>query len=171
MSNTEGNICCDAPPGSPPLTLVVAMSDTGVIGHGGRLPWHLPQDLSLFKDLTLGGAVIMGRKTFESLPAPLDGRINLVVSRTLKTAPGRTLCADFPAAYALARHLQLSTYIIGGVDLYRQALPSCQQMVVSWVEGAPKGDVFFPEIEWSRWEERRMEQYSGFKRGFYERLG
>ncbi|WP_158247084.1 dihydrofolate reductase [Geothermobacter hydrogeniphilus] len=152
------------------LTLVAAMTDNGVIGRRGEMPWWLPAELQLFRQLTMGGILIMGRKTFTSLPAPLPGRINLVVSRHLQTAPGRTVCSSLQTALQLAATLPRPVFIVGGAQLYRQALPRCEKMVLSWVEGQPQGDTFFPAIEWSEWEIEREERYSGFRRCFYCRI-
>jgi len=154
----------------PALTLVAAMTDNGVIGRRGEIPWQLPAELQLFRQLTMGGTLIMGRKTFTSLPAPLPGRINLVVSRHLQSAPGRTVCSSLQTALQLAAALPRAVFIVGGAQLYRQALPRCGKMVLSWIEGQPQGDTFFPAIEWSEWKIEREESYSGFRRCFYCRI-
>ncbi len=150
-------------------TLVVAMTRSGIIGVAGRLPWSLPEDLRLFRKLTWGGTVLMGRATFESLPAPLAGRHNLVVSRTLEKAPGAEVWPSPEAALARARQLGRPIFIIGGRQLYRATLPHCEQLVVSWVEGDFPGDIHFPEVDWSNWERIREEHHPGFRRCWYRR--
>ncbi len=157
------------PRSHPTLTLVAAMTPTGVIGDHGTLPWELPEDLRLFRELTWGGTLIMGGKTMRSLPSPLPGRFNLVVSRQLKTATGRTLCTSWPAALTFALQLSRPIYVIGGASIYQQALHDCQNMVISRLEQEFEGNILFPDIDWSEWRMEREEAYCGFRRCFYRR--
>src|SRR5512147_2937609 len=94
------------------LAIVVAMTAAGVIGRDGSLPWDLPADRRLFRQLTLGGAVIMGRRTFESLPAPLAGRLNIVVTSSNRHSPGVETAPDMATALELARRSGRPTFVI-----------------------------------------------------------
>lgn len=128
----------------------------GVIGRAGTMPWHLPEDLAHFKTTTLGAPVIMGRRTWESLPQafrPLPGRENIVVSRdSCYVAPGARLVPSLDAALAAARITGAHTaWVIGGGELYRLAMPIATELVVTRIElRVPDADTLAPEIgsEW-----------------------
>ena len=123
------------------LRLIYARARNGVIGRDGRMPWHLPEDLAHFKRATLGSPVIMGRKTWESLPPvfrPLPGRRNIVVTRQGDwQASGAEVAHSLEQALALCQDAPLA-WVMGGADIYRQALPLAQQVVVTEI-----GAVFF----------------------------
>jgi dihydrofolate reductase len=142
-----------------PLWLIAAVARNGVIGHHNDLPWRFPEDLQYFKQKTLGHPVIMGRKNWESFKGrPLKGRPNLVVSRTLTQAdlpPGARLCPDLESAIGTARMLgaEQPPFIIGGAEIYRQALPLVTRMYLTDIPGTPDGDVFFPAFDASQWRE------------------
>ncbi len=130
------------------------MAENRVIGFKGRIPWHLPEDFQWFKQTTIGGAVLMGRKTFESLGKPLPGRENVVLSRTLPPQPGvlvlRTL-SELQARFSSRE----DAWIIGGAELYAQTLSSCTELYLSLVNGHPEGDAVFPEFgAWFKAPER-----------------
>ena len=135
--------------GRPRVSLIAAVARNGVIGRDGRMPWHLPEDLKRFKALTMGHALLMGRKTHESIGRPLPGRRNIVVSRSL---------AEAPAGCELARSLDVATagpgpvMLIGGGELYAQALPRAQRMELTLVDAAPEGDTRFPEWRLRDWQ-------------------
>jgi dihydrofolate reductase len=126
------------------LSLIAAVARNGVIGHGGRLPWHLPADLAHFKRTTLGRPVIMGRKTWESLRAALPGRRNLILTRTPGyRAPGAEVFASLDAALA-ACGPAADPVVIGGAALYAEALPRAQRIFLTRVHADVPGDAFFP---------------------------
>lgn len=140
------------------IAAIVAMDEGRVIGNNGEIPWHLPEDLAHFRATTMGGIVIMGRKTWESIPPkfrPLPGRINIVVSRqgTGLSLPDGVLSAASPEeALAIAR--QISTddshgaiWVIGGAQLYAALLPFCDEVHCTHVPGKHAGDVTFPNFE------------------------
>lgn len=138
--------------GAPCWTLVVAMSRNGVIGAGGRLPWHLPADLRHFKEITLGKPVVMGRRTWESIGQPLPGRLNLVVTRQ----PGY-LAEGAGVLHSLDEVAKTTgqapeIMLIGGAELYQAALPRVRRMVITRVEAEVEGDVLFPEVSWNEWD-------------------
>lgn len=128
-----------------PLISIAACDPDRVIGRDGQLPWHLPEDLRLFKKITLGHPIVMGRRTWDSLPRrPLPGRENIVFSRSLH-APGATVVDD---ASKLAGHLgERVAYLIGGAALYTALLPFCTALILTHVHERHAGDVFFPEFE------------------------
>jgi dihydrofolate reductase len=133
-------------------TLIVAHSSNGVIGRSGQLPWRLPTDLARFKDLTWGGTVVMGRKTYESLPAkvrPLPGRTNIVVTRQVDfRAPGCIVAGSLEEALAL--NSDGSTFVMGGEQIYRAAFPLVDRILVTLIEDYVDGDTYFPPLgpEW-----------------------
>lgn len=134
-----------------PLTLVAAVAADGTIGHEGSIPWHVPEDMRHFRAVTLGHAVIMGRKTFESLPGrrPLRDRRNIVVTRNPGlVAEGFEVAHSLDEAIALARATDDDPRIIGGETLYREAMPRATTLLLTrlWREW-PCGDALFPEVE------------------------
>lgn len=140
----------------PILALIAACSRGGVIGVENRLPWHLPEDMKFFRETTRGKPVIMGRKTWESLPAafrPLPGRLNIVVSRNPGfEAPGASVVASLPEALAAAGDAEIA-FVIGGAELYRQALPLADRLLLTEIDQAYDGDAFFPEFDRNTWTE------------------
>jgi dihydrofolate reductase len=139
-----------------PLALIAAMAKNRVIGNRGDLPWHEPEDLAHFKRTTSGHAVIMGRKTAESLKfRPLPKRRNLVVTRQAGLVlPGFEVFTDLDAAIAAARTTDTEPFIIGGGELYRLALPQITTMYLTVVEREPEGDAYFPAFAENDWQER-----------------
>ena len=148
----------------------VARSRNGVIGRDGALPWRLKSDLALFKTLTLGKPVIMGRKTWESLPKrPLPGRINIVVTRDgsyeeNKLSRGALICERFDEAVQIAREQAEEdgaeeVCVIGGASLFELALPKARRIYLTEVEAQVDGDVRFPPFDETGWREVRREAY------------
>lgn len=139
---------------STELALIWAQAANGVIGSQGQIPWHLPEDLAHFKALTHGHPVIMGRKTWESLPPqfrPLPGRRNVVISRNPdRTAAGAEVLPSLSAALAELSQVE-RIWVIGGGQLYAQALPLAQRIERTEIDLAPAGDTFAPDIDdkWS----------------------
>ncbi len=138
------------------VAAVVAMDEDRVIGKAGGLPWHIPEDLAHFRNLTKGHIVVMGRKTWESLPEkfrPLPGRTNVVVSRDLArlALPDGVVGVDSPeeavrVAKTIARDDQC-VWIIGGAELYRATLPLCSEVHLTVVDGSHEGDAYLPPFE------------------------
>ena len=142
------------------LSLIVAAAENNVIGKDNKLPWHLPDDLKRFRALTRGKAVIMGRKTFESIGHPLPDRLNIVVSRHLEVAPaGCSLASSLTAALELARGESDEVFVIGGAELFGLALPLADRLYLTRVHGKIDGDVFLPEIDFSEWREVADEEH------------
>lgn len=144
----------------PRIYLVAAVAANGVIGRDGRLPWHLPEDLKHFKRLTLGHPVIMGRRTWESLKAPLPGRDNIVLTRAAGyDAPGAAVANSLPAALALCAGEPV-VFIIGGEQLFAESLPMAAGLVLTEIHRDYEGDTWFPPYERSRWRESQRESHT-----------
>jgi len=146
------------------ISIVVAVADNGVIGRDGGLPWRISSDLKTFRRLTMGKPLIMGRRTFQSLKKPLDGRDNIVVSGNSDYKPeGALVVGDLPSALALARACAEKRgvdeiAIIGGTAVFEAALPIADRIYKTEVHGTPEGDAMFPELDWSDWQEVGREE-------------
>lgn len=145
------------------LHLIYARARNGTIGKDGQMPWHLPEDLAHFKRVTLGQPVIMGRKTWDSLPArfrPLPGRVNIVVTRQSDWhSAGAWRAASLDVAMRLCGDAP-NVWIIGGAEIYRQAEPLASTAVVTEIDADFDGDAFAPELGDS-WQEIRRESHVG----------
>lgn len=141
------------------IVLVVAAAENGVIGAGGRLPWRMPSDMRLFKRLTLGKPVIMGRKTFQSLKGPLVDRDNIVVTRDPAfTAAGVHVARSIDEAMGVAHSFAMARgateiAIIGGAEIYRAALPLAHRVYLTRVHATPDGDTWLPDLPASQWRQ------------------
>jgi len=135
------------------LSLIVAVAENGVIGREGGLPWHLSADLKRFKRLTMGHTIVMGRKTWESIGRPLPGRTMLVVSRQADyQANGVQVVGSLAEAIDQAQQAGEETlFVIGGAEIYRQALPKANRLYLTRVLAPIDGDTHFPEIDLSVW--------------------
>ena len=148
------------------IVLVVARADNGVIGAGGTLPWRLPSDLKRFRALTMGKPIVMGRKTFESIGKPLPGRDNIVVTRNPGfRADGIILVLSVDQALRVARDLALGrgvdeAAVIGGADIYAQALPLADAIALTEVHATPEGDTVFPALNTEEWRETSRERHA-----------
>lgn len=134
------------------LSLIAAMSENRVIGREGRLPWHLPADLKWFKQKTMGHHIIMGRKTWESPGHPLPGRTSIVITRqTDYLAPDAIVVDSLEAALARVAGADPEPFIIGGGEIFEQALPRVHRMYLTIVHGHIEGDAWFPPVDESQW--------------------
>jgi dihydrofolate reductase len=128
----------------PPVTLVVARAQNGVIGRNGRLPWHLPADLKRFKALTMGSVMVMGRRTFDSLPGLLPGRRHIVLTRDPGwSAPGAEIARSIEEALQLASGERVS--VIGGAEIFAVFLPIADRLELTEVLANIEGDTFIPD--------------------------
>jgi dihydrofolate reductase len=161
----------------PRLALIAAVARNGVIGMANRLPWHLPADLKHFKALTTGNSVIMGRKTWESLPEkfrPLPGRRNIVVTRNdAYRAEGALVATSLPAAVALVASGE--AFVIGGAELYAAALPHADRLELTEIDADYAGDTWFPLRDPNEWRESAREAHAdpagpGYAFVSYERI-
>ena len=141
-------------PARPLITLAVAVSDNGVIGRDGGLPWHLPEDLRRFKAATLGKPVVMGRRTFESIGRALPGRHNIVLTRAAgfrPADPGVSVVHDLDAALSAAGDVP-EVMIIGGAEIYALSLPRAGRILLTRVHARIEGDTVFPVLDPAEWE-------------------
>ena len=150
----------------PILSIVVARAANGVIGRDGDLPWRLKSDLALFKANTLGKPIIMGRKTWDSLPRkPLPGRMNVVLSRDGSFEPANAVvCESFLEAVQMAREQAQEdgadeVCVIGGRTLFEMALPKAKRLYITEVDAEVDGDVTFPAFDEAAWTEVRREEH------------
>jgi dihydrofolate reductase len=145
------------------LSLIVAMAANRTIGLAGGMPWHLPGDLKFFKRTTMGHPVVMGRKTYQAIGGALPGRSNIVVTRDRGfTAPDADVVHDLAQALAKAEALaeiegSEEIFVIGGADVYGQALEAADRIYLTEVEGEFPGDAFFPEFDRRPWRETARE--------------
>jgi len=145
---------------APRVYLVAAVAANGIIGVDGRLPWHLPEDLKHFKQLTLGHPVIMGRRTWESLKGPLPGRENIVVSRQPGyEAKGAAVASSLDAALALCAGEKV-VFVIGGTQLFKDSLPIASGLVMTELKRGFVGDTWFPEYDRTQWREAQREAHT-----------
>lgn len=147
-------------PVHPNLSLIAALSENGVIGRDNGLPWRLPADLAHFKRLTLGKPIVMGRRTWESLPGLLPGRTHIVVTRTpAYDAPGARVARSPDEALALAGDVD-EVMLIGGAALYAAMLPAVSRMYLTRVHAEVDGDACFPAFDPAAWREVAREDHA-----------
>ena len=133
------------------VSLVAAMSENRVIGKDGTLPWRLPDDLKFFKRLTVDHTVIMGRKTFDEIKRPLDNRRNVVITRNPAFHPhGVTVVPSLAEALALGA-TEREVFVVGGGEIFREALPRADRLYLTVVHARVDGDTFFPEFDKDGW--------------------
>ncbi len=151
------------------LSIIVAVASDGAIGRANDLLWHLPADLKRFKELTTGHTILMGRKTFESLPhGPLPNRRNIIISRSLPAQPGAEVYPTIQQALEACASDE-EVFIIGGGEIYRQLLPNTEQIYLTRVQASfPDAEVFFPELDPTKWIEEAREVYSRDERNEYD---
>lgn len=141
-----------------PVTLIVARAENGVIGRDGKLPWHLPADLKRFKAVTMGSAMIMGRRTFDSLPGLLPGRRHIVLTRDLDwSAEGAEVVHDVQEALAHAGEGAVT--VIGGAEIFAALLPLVTRIELTEVAGAVPGDTYMPDPRGPEWQEVAREEH------------
>jgi dihydrofolate reductase len=158
------------------LSLIAAVAANGVIGAGGDIPWQYPDDLTHFKQTTVGHPVIMGRRTFDGirrdLGGPLPERLNIVLTTTPDQLPASvTAVTSTTAALSEAADSGASTtYVIGGATVYEQFLPQADELILTELTAAFDGDTVFPTVDWSRWSETARTTHSDFEIIKYTRI-
>ncbi len=144
----------------PALALIAAVASNGVIGRDGKLPWRLPEDLRRFRALTTGHSIIMGRRTWESLPRALPERQNIVVTRQPEfMAEGAIVTGSLDEALARVERPE-PAFCIGGGELYRAALPLAQTAFITAIERAFEGDATCPPLDPAQWRETARESHA-----------
>lgn len=156
------------------LALIVAMAENRVIGINNNLPWHLSEDLKYFRRVTMGKPIIMGRKTFESIGRPLPGRTNIIVSRNPDyQAEGIKVVHSLKAAKELADNICFidgmdEAMVIGGAELYEQALPEADRIYLTQVHAEVHGDAWFPAFDRGQWRQVAREDFKAVEPNPYD---
>ncbi len=154
------------------VSIIAAMTKDRVIGLNGALPWSIPEEMKLFRDLTENNIIVMGKNTWLSLPQkfrPLPNRINIVVSKSLSEQEGATVCKTVESALETARKSKGEIYCIGGAELFCFVLPISQNLHISWIKKDYKGDTYFPDIDFNQWEEKERKEFAEFTYTRYKR--
>jgi len=141
------------------ISLIVAMTRNRVIGQGGRMPWHLPADLRHFRKLTMGKPIVMGRKTFESIGKALPGRRNIVVTRQQNYQARDCLVVDSLERALTDNRDSREVMIIGGAEIYSEALPRADRIYLTLIECELDGDATFPELDRCQWRQKERIDY------------
>jgi dihydrofolate reductase len=154
----------------PNVTMIAAVGRNGVIGDGLMMPWHLSEDLKFFKRTTMGHPMVMGRRTFDSMGA-LPGRRSIVVTRQPGwSAAGVEVAHSVPEALAAASDSE-QVFVVGGGEIYRQAMAYAARLLVTEVDQSPDGSVTFPPIDPADWVETARDEHPGYAWVTYERRG
>ncbi len=154
------------------ITIIAALTHEGVIGKEGGLPWHLPEDMAHFRKVTAGNTVVMGRKTYESIPAkfrPLPKRHNIVISRSVQEIEGADVCSSIQDALAKAQEYGKEVFVIGGAQIYALALPFATKLLLSHVRESHPGDIYFPKFNKENWEVVETTEFDKFTLKEYRR--
>jgi len=150
------------------ITVLAAVGANLAIGRDGNMPWHLPEDLAHFKATTMGHVMVMGRKTYDSIGRALPGRRTIVITRQAGWyAPSVEVAHSLPEALALAGPADV--FVVGGSNVYQQAMPFADQMLLTEIQQSPEGDAFFPSFSTDDWRETAREGHDGFAFVTYER--
>lgn len=162
------------------VSVVAAVARNGVIGVEGGLPWHLPGDLRRFKQTTLGHVLVMGRRTFDSIGRALPGRTTVVVTRQADWQAGTQAAApdleapvlvahNLPEALERAAVVDDEVFVVGGAEVYAEAIDRADRLLITWVDREPVGDALFPPVDWAGWIEVEREEYDGWAVSTYLR--
>lgn len=152
------------------ISIIAAVADNYAIGKQNNLPWHLPADLKHFRLLTTGHTVVMGKRTFESLPkGPLPNRKNIVLTSVMSEGvnKGYFEADSLDDALFLSEHEE-HIFIIGGATVYRQSIDKIDSMYITWVHGSFTADTYFPEIDFNQWEEITREDFKADENNLYD---
>jgi dihydrofolate reductase len=148
-----------------PIALVAAVAENNCIGKDGQLPWRIAEDMKHFKELTMGNTVLMGRKTWESIPEkfrPLPGRKNVVITRNAHYPLPPDVERFTDPRDAIASHLKENIFVIGGGEIYQQTLPLADTVYLTHVHQPVDGDTFFPSLDPSVWKAETRHDFDGF---------
>lgn len=153
------------------ISIIAAIGKEREIGIKGKLPWHLPEDLKHFKEITTGHPIIMGRKTFESIGNLLPNRKNIIVTRdpNFKAPEECIVVNSFQMALEIATKNDSEVFVIGGAEIYTIALPSADRMYLTCVNYHGPADTYFPRFDLSEWKVVKKEAHEGFEFAIYER--
>ncbi|MDO9595426.1 MAG: dihydrofolate reductase [Lutibacter sp.] len=151
------------------VTIIAAIAANNALGKDNQLIWHLPVDLKRFKKTTLNHAVIMGRKTYESLGKPLPNRANILITRDKNyKAEGCLVVNSVKEALKAAAEVDENPFILGGAEIYKQAMPFTDKLDITFVHHQFEADVFFPEIDKTIWKETSRENFKADEKNKYD---
>jgi dihydrofolate reductase len=151
------------------VTIMAAIAANNALGKNNQLIWHLPADLKRFKKTTLNHAVIMGRKTYESLGKPLPNRINIVITRDKNyKVEGCVIVNSLKEALKAAAEVDENPFILGGAEIYKQAMPFADKLDITFVHHQFEADVYFPEIDKTIWKETSRENFKADENNKYD---
>lgn len=151
------------------VTIMAAIAANNALGKDNQLIWHLPADLKRFKKTTLNHAVIVGRKTYESLGKPLPNRTNIIITRDKNyQVEGCVIVNSLKAALKAALKVDKNPYILGGAEIYKQAMPFADKLDITFVHHQFEADVFFPEIDKNIWKETWREDFKAYENNKYD---
>jgi len=154
------------------IALIAAISTNNCIGKDNTLPWHIPEDLKHFKEITTGHSVLMGRNTWESIPdkfRPLPNRHNIIITSDKDYALPEGVEKHTSLDEALTAYKDKDVYVIGGASIYKQTIDRADQLYITEVHKMVDGDTFFPEIDTHMWQEVEREKHDGFSFVVYKK--
>ena len=155
------------------INIIVAMTHDGVIGHNNKLLWNISSEIKHFKETTSGCTVVMGRKTWDSIPSkfrPLPGRKNIVISKSVSSLEGAEVFSSVEEALDKAKSYGNEVFVIGGAQIYALALPFVEVMYISYVKKFYSGDVYFPSFSETDWEIVKSENHEEWELKVYKRV-
>jgi dihydrofolate reductase len=153
------------------IYVIVAMTGERIIGNDNKIPWHIPDDLKMFKQLTTGNVVIMGRRTFESIGKPLPNRHNIIISNTMPPVAGAEIYSCFDDGIRRAKELDRKIFCIGGEKIYKKAIEVANFMYISWINDNYDGDTKFPDFDLCDWELVDNVTFKEFSLCYYKKSG
>ncbi len=153
------------------IYVIVAMTSERIIGNDNKIPWYIPDDLKMFKQLTTGNVVIMGRRTFESIGKPLPNRHNIIISKSLHSVDGAEVYNNFSDGIRRAKELDRKIFCIGGEEIYKRAIEVANFMYISWINDNYDGDTKFPEFDLCDWELVDNVTFKEFSLCYYQKKG
>ena len=151
------------------INIIAAMTKTGVIGNGNKLPWNIPDELKHFRQMTLDTTVIMGMRTFESIGKPLPKRNNIILNPEPISIAGTDVCQSISQAVGIAKGYGKEIFVIGGAYTYAQFLPLADRLYISYIKHDYPGNVFFPTINLDTWKMTKHIRHEEFDFFMYER--
>lgn len=149
--------------------IIVALTKDGKMGYQGQMPWDLPEELQLFKKITTGNTVIMGRNTWETIGKVLPNRKNIVVTSSQIENRKVIVASNFQEALKIADKFGKDIFFIGGKQIYQQALNFADEIFISWIKKDYPADLYFPKIDWHCWEKYYEHYYNSFIHSRYHR--
>ncbi|WP_265855868.1 dihydrofolate reductase [Pedobacter sandarakinus] len=154
---------------TPSLSIAVAVGENFAIGKNNQLLWHMPADLKFFKKTTTGHTVVMGRKTFDSVGRPLPNRRNIVITRAASLKiEGAEVVNSLDEALEITKNEEKPVFIVGGAEIYRQALPLVNTLYLTTIHHTFDADTFFPEIDRTEWQVMSVEHHKADEKNIYD---